>query len=322
MKAAIVTRFGSHWSIEIGEAPKPVPATGELLVRVRAATVNRTDCGELRHPLIERLITRGQPRRTILGLDFAGEVEAVGDGVTAFAPGDRVFGMNPRSRPGAQADYICLPESGAVAAIPAAIPFDQAPVCEGAYYASGTINAFALGPGDEILIYGASGAIGAAAVQLARDRGARVVAVVDGRHVELARSLGAGRVIDRATPEFTGMKERFDFVLDAVGKLPVAKWRRLLTPEGRFAVTDLGPWWQDAPLLLWSAIRRSPRVSVPLPARGSAPGFVRFLAERMAQGRFRAAVDRVYPLHQIAEAYRYVQTGQKAGIVVIDIPAD
>jgi NADPH:quinone reductase-like Zn-dependent oxidoreductase len=319
MKAAIVTRFGSRWSIEVGETPKPVPAPGELLVRVRAATVNRTDCGELLHPLLQRLITRGQPRRRILGMDFAGEVEAVGAAVSAFGPGDRVFGMTPWGRSGGQAEYVCLPETAAVATIPAAVAFDRAPVFEGAYYASGTVDGFGLGSGHGILIYGASGAIGTAAVQLAKYAGANVTAVVAGRHLDLARSLGADRVFDYATPEFGQLGERFDFVLDAVGKMRPRQWRRLLKPGGRFAVTDLGPGGRDVPFLLWSAITRDGRVSVPLPKRGSGRSFADFLSARMAAGDYRAAVDRRYPLSEIADAYRYVLTGQKAGMVVIDV---
>ena len=319
MKAAMVTRFGSRWSIEVGELPRPVPAARDILVRVRAASVSRTDCGELLHPLLQRLIV-GQKRRRVLGMDFAGEVEAVGDGVAAFRPGDRVFGMCPWSGNGGQADYACLPDTAPIAAIPEGVPFDRAPVFEGAYYASATVAAFGLAPGHRILIYGASGAIGTAAVQLAKYAGAEVAAAVAGRHLGLARSLGADRVIDYSTPEFRQLGRDFDFVMDAVGKLPARLWRRLLKPDGRFAVTDLGPWGQDVPFLLWSALTGSGRASVPLPRRGGAQRFVEFLAERMAAGQFRAAVDRTYPLDQIADAYRYVLTGQKAGIVVIDIP--
>jgi NADPH:quinone reductase-like Zn-dependent oxidoreductase len=321
MKAAIVTRFGRRWSIEIREVPKPVPAAGEILVRVRAATVSRTDCGELLHPLLQRIIVRGQPRRTILGMDFAGEVEEVGAGVAGFSPGDRVFGMTPWGRNGGQAETVCLPATAPIGAIPAAVPFDQAPVFEGAYYASATIAEFGLRPGHSILIYGASGAIGTAAVQLAKHAGADVTAVVAGRHLDLARSLGADRAIDYATPEFGQLGECFDFVLDAVGKMRPARWRRLLKPEGRFAVTDLGPRGLDIPPLLWSAITRSGKASVPLPKRGTAQSFLDFLAERMAAGDYRAPVDRKYPVDKIADAYRYVLTGQKAGIVVIDMPA-
>jgi NADPH:quinone reductase-like Zn-dependent oxidoreductase len=230
-----------------------------------------------------------------------------------------VFGMCPYNGNGGQAQYVCLPETAPIASIPANVSFDQAPVFEGAYYASGTVAAFNLGPGHSILIYGASGAIGTAAVQLAKHAGADVTAVVASRHIDLAKSLGADRVIDYATPEFRQLGNGFEFVLDAVGKMTVREWRRLLKPNGRFAVTDLGPWGQDAPFLLWSAITRSGKVSVPLPRRGSGQSFVDFLAARMEAGEFRAAIDRKYPLDGIADAYRYVLTGQKAGIVVIDV---
>jgi NADPH:quinone reductase-like Zn-dependent oxidoreductase len=321
MKAAIVTRFGSRWSIEIRQVSKPAPAANELLVRVRAATVNRTDCGELRHPMFERLvIARGSSPRNVLGMDFAGEVEATGAKVSAFNPGDRVFGLCPRGKNGAQAEYFCMPETGPIALMPSAIPFDAAPVCEGAYYAHASVSKFCA-PGCKALIYGASGAIGIAAVQLAKYFGAHVTAVVATRHLEMARSLGADRVIDYKTREFRKLGKSFDFVLDAVGKMSVLRWRQLVKPDGFFAITDLGPWWQDTPFLLWSAITRSGKVSVPLPPRGSAPQFVNFLKERMEAGQFRAVVDRKYTLDQIADAYRYVQTGQKTGIVVIDVQA-
>jgi len=319
IRAAVVTRFGSRWSIDIRQVPKPAPATGEVLVRVVAATVNRTDCGELRHPVLERLITRRRAKRTILGMDFAGEIETIGPGVSAFTPGDRVFGMCPRGGNGAQAEYFCMPETGPIAAMPSATPFDRAPVCEGAYYAYGSVSKFCTAPGCKTLIYGASGAIGTAAVQLAKYCGAHVTAVVAARHLDMARSLGADRVIDYATPEFGKLGKSFDFVLDAVGKMTVFQWRRLVKPDGFFAITDLGPWWQDAPFLLWSAVTRSGKVSVPLPRRGSARQFVNFLKERMQAGQFRAVVDRKYPLDAIADAYRYVQSEQKTGIVVIDV---
>jgi NADPH:quinone reductase-like Zn-dependent oxidoreductase len=181
------------------------------------------------------------------------------------------------------------------------------------------VTSFGLKAGHKILIYEASGAIGVAAVQLAKYSGAEVTAVVAGRHLALARSLGADRVIDYATPEFHQLGRDFDFVLDAVGKMAVGQWRRLLKVDGRFAVTDLGPWGQDTPFLLWSAVTRGDRVTVPLPPRGSAPALVKFLKERMQAGQFRTAVDRQYPLDAIADGNRYVQTGQKAGIVVIDV---
>lgn len=318
MKAAVVTRFGRNWSIEVREVAKPEPTANEVRVRVHAATVSRTDCGELRHPWIEKLIIRRKSgQRTILGMDFAGVIESVGDGVSLFRPGDRVFGMCPRARDGTQAEYFCMPEDSVIAPMPKGKAFDEVTVFEGAYYASASIGKFCR-PGCKTLVYGASGAIGSAAVQLAKIAGADVTAVVPGRHLELARSLGADRVVDYETTEFRQLGRDFDFVLDAVGKMAVRQWRRLVKPDGHFAVTDLGPWGQDLPFLLWSALSGSSKVSVPLPKRETARAFVEFLKERIEAGEFRAVVDRKYSLDAISDAYRYVQTGQKVGSVVIE----
>ena len=317
MKAAVVTRFGRRWSIEVRDVPKPEPAAGEVLVRVHAATVNRTDCGEMRNPHLMRLMSRA-PIRAILGMDFAGEIASTGHGVSQFKPGDRVFGMSPYGRSGAQAEYVCMPETSAMAPMPDGLPFDRAPVCEGAYYANGSVGKF-VRPGCRTLVYGASGAIGTAAVQLAKYYGADVTAVVATRHMEMAGSLGADRVVDYTKPEYGQLGRSFDFILDAVGKMNVRDWRRLLKPDGHFAVTDLGPGGRDVPFMLWSAITGDGRVSCPLPPRGSGRQFVHFLKDRMEAGEFHAVVDRKYAFDAISDAYRYVYTGQKTGIVVIDV---
>jgi NADPH:quinone reductase-like Zn-dependent oxidoreductase len=322
MKAAIVARYGSHGVIEVRDVPAPVPGPGEVLVRVHAATVNRTDCGELLHPTLIGLLTGGgRSRRNILGMDFAGTVEAVGATSSSFRPGDRVYGMCPFRNDGAQAEYFRMAETGPIARMPSNLRFDQSVVCEGAFYAGPIIEHFALKPGHRILIYGASGAIGTAALQLARNRGAEVTAVVAGRHLELARALGADRAVDYATRAFDELGRTFDFVLDAVGKLGVGRWRRLLKPGGVFAATDAGPWAQNLLFVLWSKVTGSGRVVIPLAKRGSARAFVIKLRDEIEAGRFVPVIDRRYPLAAIAEAYRYVQTGQKAGVVVIDVVA-
>jgi len=203
MKAATIARYGSPGAIEVRDVPAPVPGPDEVLVRVNATTVSRTDCGELLHPTLIRLLTgAGWSRRKILGLDFAGTIEAVGAAASLFRAGDRVFGMCGSRNDGAQAEYFCMRESGAIAHMPSNLRFDQAVVCEGVFYANPIIEHFALKPYHRILIYGASGAIGTAALQLAKDRGAGVVAVVAGRHLGLARSLGADQVVDYTTKEF------------------------------------------------------------------------------------------------------------------------
>ena len=320
MKAAVITRYGSPDVVKILDAPKPTPAADEILIRVHAATVNRTDCAELRaHPFFMRLVSGlRRPRRTIFGLDFAGEVEAVGAGTLSFKPGDRVFGMCPSRSNGAQAEYVSVPER-VVAPMPAGARFDEAVVCEGAFYANAVLKRIDLKPGHRILIYGASGAIGTAMVQLAKSSGAAVTAVVATRHLELVKSLGAGRAVDYTAEDFTRMGETFDFVVDAVGKTSFFRCRKLLKPDGVFATTDLGPWGQNLVLAMWSWITRSNRVVIPVPERIN--GFIGFLKGRMEGGQFRAIIDRKYALAAIADAYRYVETGQKAGIVVIDVVA-
>jgi NADPH:quinone reductase-like Zn-dependent oxidoreductase len=324
MKAAVITRYGSPDVIKILDAPKPAPAADEVLIRVHATTVNRTDSGELRpRPRILGRLLFGlrRPRRTIFGMDFAGVVEAVGAEVRSFKPGDRVFGMCPSRSNGAQAEYVCIPEGAPIAIIPAKTHFDEAVVCEGAFYANSGLKKFHVGRGHKILIYGASGAIGSAAVQLAKAQGAEVTAVVATRHLELLKSLGADRVIDYTAEDFTRIGENFDFIFEAVGKTSFFRCRKLLTPGGTFMATDVGPWGHYLPLILWSSIAKNNRVLVPLPPRGSGPAFVEYLKALVQAGQFRAVIDRRYPLEAIADAYRYVETGQKAGIVVIDVAA-
>jgi NADPH:quinone reductase-like Zn-dependent oxidoreductase len=320
MKAATIARHGSPGVIEIRDVPVPVPGPDEVLVRVHAASVNRSDCGELLHPMLIRLVSgAGRSRRTILGMDFAGIVDAVGAEASLFKPGDRVFGLCPIGNDGAQAEYFRMPETGPIALMPSNLRFDQAVICEGAYYANSSVETLGYGPGHRILIYGASGAIGTAALQLAKLRGAEVVAVVAGRHLALARSLGADLAVDHAGDAFGRLGRDFDFVFDAVGKLGIRRWRRLLKPGGVFATTDRGPWSQNLLFILWSKISGSGRVVIPLAKRGSGQAFVNRLKTMIEAGDYVPVIDRRYPLAEIPDAYRYVQTGEKAGVVVIDI---
>jgi NADPH:quinone reductase-like Zn-dependent oxidoreductase len=322
VRAAVNTRYGPPEVLAIREVPKPEPVAGEVRVRVHATTVTRTDCGMLlADPFIVRFFMGlSRPRRTILGMDFAGEVDAVGAGVTAFAPGDRVFGMSPAEY-GAHAEYLCVAAAGAIAHMPAGMRFDECVVCEGASYAQMYLDAFGLAAGDAILVYGASGAIGTAAVQLAKAAGARVVAVVSMRHLDLAASLGADRVVDYTAGDFTAIDETFDSVFDAVGKTTYFRCRKLLKPGGTYAGTDFGPWLQNPLLAVWSKLTGRRRVVFPTPDDDDAT-IAPFLRARMEAGGFRAVVDRRYPLERIADAYRYVMTRKKTGIVVIDVTGE
>ena len=219
MKAAVSERYGPPEVIEIRDVPKPAPGPAEVLVRVCTSTVTRTDLGMLRpHPWFVRLFEGlWRPRRRILGFDFAGVVEARGRDATKFERGDRVFGLSVPGF-GAHAEYLCVPEDGAVALVPGGKAFHEVVACEGAYYADTCMKVLGLEAGDSILIYGASGAIGTAAVQLAKARGADVTAVVPTHCLELARALGADHTIDYTVRDFTEVGKRFACVLDAVGK--------------------------------------------------------------------------------------------------------
>lgn len=316
MRAATIDRYGPPGTIRLRDVPKPNPGAGEVRVRVCAGTVNRTDTATLRgHPLFARTMTGLlRPKMHILGMDFAGVIDAVGADVATFTVGERVFGLLPE-RFGGHAEYVCLPADVAIARIPDGLAFDKAVVGEGAWYAHSTTKR--LEAGQRCLIYGASGAIGTAAVQLAKMRGAEVTAVVGERHIALAHSLGADRVVNYEAEEFTAIGETFDLVFDAVGKTSWFACRPLLKKGGIFAATDLGPYWSNIFLGAWFDLTGSRRVGVPFPE--DAPGFLRELAGLMAKGRFRGVFDRCYRLSEIVEAFRYVETGQKTGIVVLDI---
>ena len=318
MKAVVNERYGSPDSLEIRDIPTPQPQIGEILVKVHATTVSRTDSCALRaHPFFVRPYTGLlRPKRKVLGLDFAGTVEAVGQGVRRFTLGDRVFGLTPGGY-GAHAEYVCLPADSMVAVMPPGKRFAEVVVCEGAWYADTYLKKFKLKPGHKILIYGASGAIGTSAVQLAKIYGADVTAVVSTPHLDLARWLGADPVVDYTAEDFTKIGETFDFVLDAVGKTSFLRCRPLLKPHGVFAATDFGPWWQNVILAMWSSLTGSGRVMFPTPRRDRS--FIKFLKARLEADEFQAVIDRAYRLENIADAYRYAETEQKAGIVVIEV---
>lgn len=317
MKAALITRYGSPDVIRVAEVAKPIPGPGELLVKVHATSVNRTDCGELVGGIARLAYGLRRPRRQIFGMDVAGVIEQVGPGTTLFAPGERIFGMCPGRRNGAQAEYVCLPERAPISTLPPNIAFEEAPICEGPFYASALIKGVPIGPNTKLLVFGASGAIGSAAVQLAKERGAEVTAAIEPRHLELGHRLGADHVIDSTSARFSELGRSFDVVFDAVGKMPIRQWRRLKKPDGIFATTDVGPKAQNLFAWIGARIVRSPKIRIPVPTRASAVPFVAKLRDMLAEGRFHPVIDRTYPLDDIVDAYRYVQSGAKAGVVVV-----
>jgi NADPH:quinone reductase-like Zn-dependent oxidoreductase len=305
--------------VRVAEVEKPAAKNGEVLVRVHATTVNRTDCGlRAAKPFIYRFFTGlRRPRLTVLGNEFAGEVEAVGGGVTSFKAGDRVFGFNDISF-GAHAEYMTMPEDGLLATMPANLTYEEAaPGTEGSHYALALLRTAKLQSGQDVLVNGATGAIGSAAVQLLKTMGAEVTAVCGAEHMELVRGLGADRVIDYTAEDFTRDERRYDVVMDAVGKSSFGRCRRLLKPGGLYLSTDLGPLSQNPVLALVTPLFGGRRVRFPIPRQDQ--GTVTYLKERIESGAFRPLIDRRYRLDQIVEAYRYVETGRKVGNVVITI---
>ena len=319
MKAAVQTRYGPPEVVQISEIDKPTIKADELLIKVHATTVNRTDCGfRSAKPFIVRFFSGlTRPRATVLGNEFAGVVEEVGSGVVSFGVGDRVFGYND-DRFGAHAEYMSISESQPLATIPEGLAFeDAAPSTEGSHYALSFIQTAKVQAGQDVLVYGATGAIGSAAVQLLKSLGAIVTAVCSTENVELVKGLGADRVVDYMTEDFTQDEQSYHVVIDAVGKSSYGRCKRLLNHNGIYLSSDLGPRSQNPILAIVTPIFGGKRVKFPIPKQDK--GMARHFKELIESGRFKPVIDRTYSLDQIVEAYRYVETGQKIGNVVISV---
>jgi len=330
MKAAVSRRYGPPKVVHTEEVDTPIPGDNELLVGIRATTVNRTDCGyRSGKPFMIRFFGGWRrPKTLVWGSEFAGVVAAVGPAVTRFRVGDRVCGYCEGTF-GAHAEYMAIRETRLVVPIPEGRSFEQAaPSTEGSHYALSFFRKVGLGPGSDLLVYGATGAIGSAAVQIAKDLGARVTAVCGTKHLALVKGLGADRVVDYQTEDFTKDQQKYDLVLDAVGKSSFFRCRRLLKPKGVYSATDR-PWaykhFLFIPVLIgWLAqvaithLFRGRRVVFVVPHKD--PEGIKYLKGLIESGKFKPVLDEHrYTLDQIVEAYRFVETGQKIGNVVITV---
>ena len=324
MRAVVYDKYGPPDVLRLEEVAKPVPKEDEVLVRVHATTVTRADVhtreanrsnGRAMSLLSRSISGLRRPRQPILGREFAGEVEAVGAAVSEFAVGDRVFGLSGFTF-GAHAEFMCIRESARIARMPAGMSFEEAaPICDGALNALMCLKQADLRKGRTILIYGASGAIGTAGVQLARYFGADITAVCSTKNLELVRSLGADAVIDYTQEDFTKNGQTYDVIFDAVGKLSFRRSRASLEPGGIYLPTD-GP-----VNLMWALMpsrKGAKRVVFQIPPRQPKKD-VLFLKELIEDGKFRPVIDRSYPLEDVIEATRYVETQQKTGNVVLTV---
>jgi len=323
VKAVVHDRYGPPEVLRIEDVPKPAPARDEVVIRVRATGVTRSDthlrAGE---PSLGRLFSGVlRPKRRILGHELAGEVEAVGNDVTEFAPGDRVFGALPylALSTGAHAEYMCVPQRFPIAHMPAGMAFEEAgAICDGAMLTLNVLRPAGPLEGKRVLVFGASGSLGTAAVQLAKHFGAHVTAVCKPEALGLVRSLGAHQAIDSTRGDFTKRGETYDVIIDAVGKnhpYSFRRCRRSLNPGGAYLPTD---GFRNVFLGLWHKRFGDRKVLFELPPRMRKED-VLFVKQLIEAGEYRPVIDRAYPLEDAVDAHRYVQTGHKTGNVVLTL---
>lgn len=323
MKAIIQTKYGAPDVLQLHEVEKPAPADNEVLIRIHATTVSMTDAifrgGN--DPMARLATGLFKPKATIPGGEFAGEIEAIGKDVTRFKVGDQIFGTAAPSTD-AHAEYISLPEEGALALKPENMTYEEAvTIHSGALTALPNLQGAAnIQPGQKILIIGASGSIGSSAVQLAKSFGAEVTGVCSTANVALVKSLGADNVIDYTREDFTKTIETYDIIFDSVGKSSFSKAKRALNQDGIYLTTVISG--AILPQMLWTSKfgkKKAMIVFAGLRSTTEKNAYLTLLLKLVEAGKYRPVIDRCYPLEQIAEAHRYVDTGHKKGNVVITV---
>jgi NADPH:quinone reductase-like Zn-dependent oxidoreductase len=296
-----------------------VPANDEVLIRVHATTVTRTDCGvRAAHPFFARAFTGlARPKRRIAGMELAGEVVGVGPAVTEFKVGDRIFGI----KGGANAEYVCAPQTVPIASMPAGMSFEEAAaVCDGACTALSCLRGAGTLTGRNIVVYGASGSIGTAAVQWARHFDAHVTAVCNTKNLDLVRSLGADEVVDYTREDFTKNGRTYDVIFDAVGKHSFRRCRRSFNSGGIYLTVDLGFMYHVPLVALITRFAGSRRAKLGIGRYRK--GDLALVKQLVDEGKFRPVIDRTYTLDEVVEAARYVESGQKTGSVVLRVRTD
>lgn len=314
MKAAIRSKYGSPDVLSIEEVEIPKAGDNEILVRVYAATVNRTDCAILcAKPFLMRFFTGlVRPKLQTTGTDFAGKIVAMGKNVSGFKVGDKVWGFNGFGLQ-SHAEYISISEKSAVLLMTANITYEQAAAsAEGAFYALDAVNMVRPKAGQKALVYGATGAIGSAMVQFLKFYGLYVTAVCGGENVELVKSLVADDVIDYKTDDFTKDKGKYDFVFDAVGKASFSQCKSLLKENGVYTSSE-----PNLAEVLFTQLFGGKRVKFRPPK--NIKGSLNFIGALIEQGKFMPIIDRTYTLEKIGEAFDYVASGKKTGNVIINM---
>lgn len=317
MKAAFRSKYCKPQDLKVREVAKPTIKGHEILVKVYATTVNRTDCAILEGKpfIMQFFVGLGKPKSPLVGTDFAGIVEAVGSSVNSFQVGDKVWGFDDLGL-NSQAQFMAIDAKKSILKIPNNTTFEQATAsAEAAHYAYNFLSKVKFKAGEKVMVHGGTGGIGSAAIQFLKYHGLVVTATCKTESIELVRSIGADRVIDYTQEDFTKDKERYHYVFDAVGKSSFGKCKKILLPKGIYTSSELGDWSQNPFLALITPLFGQKKVVFPVPLDiKRSLGFVKSLLE---QHQFKPLIDRIYPLDQIQEAYKYVASGQKIGNVVI-----
>jgi NADPH:quinone reductase-like Zn-dependent oxidoreductase len=322
MKAIVYTKYGPPEVLQITEVEKPVPGANEVLIRIHASTVTAVDCTfRAGKPFIGRLFNGlRKPKNPIPGTELAGEIESAGIDVTRFKTGDRVFGTTLIS--GACAQFTCLPEDGATLALqPSGMTDEEAVGCDGLLTALPFLrDAGKIQSGQKVLVYGASGSVGTAAVQLAKYFGAEVTGVCSAANLELVKSLGAGTVIDYTNEDFTQNGQIYDIIFDAVGKISFSRCKRSLNENGIFLEAALTS--AILPQMLWTSMTGRKKAKIAFTGLRSPSARTKdliIIKGLMEAGNIIPVIERTYPLEQTAEAHRHVEKGHKKGNVVITV---
>ncbi len=318
MKAAIRRHYGSPKGITIEEIEKPLPNDNEILIKVYATTVNRTDCANLTaKPFIMRFILGlFRPIKIILGTDFAGEVVAVGENIKSHNLTDKVFGFTDTGL-NSQAEYITLTPKGNILSIPENIDYKQAAASlEGAHYAYSFIHKVNIQPGQKILINGATGGIGSALLQFVKQFNVQVTATCNTKNIGLIQSLGADKIYDLSTEDFTSDTEKYDFIFDTVGKSTFGKCKPLLKKGGVYISSELGPYAQNLFFAAFTPLQKNKKVIFPIPF--GVEKTLPYIKHLLTTGKFKPVIDREYSLADIPEAYEFVMQGEKTGNVIVN----
>jgi NADPH:quinone reductase-like Zn-dependent oxidoreductase len=318
MKAAIRRRYGSINQINIENIERPIPKDNEVLIKVFATTVNRTDCANLTaKPFIMRFVLGMlNPRKIIMGTDFAGEVVAAGKNIRSFNINDKVFGFNDIGLE-SQAEYLITTEEN-LFSIPEKIDYKQAAASlEGAHYAYTFVHKVDIEAKHKILINGATGAIGSALLQFVKQYDVQITATCNTKNIKLIQSLGADKIYDYTKEDFTKSKEKYDFIFDAVGKSTFGKCKSLLKDKGVYISSELGPYCQNIFYALSTSKSSTKKVIFPIPF--SKQETIPYIINLLKTEKFKPVIDREYSLEDIAKAYEYVLTGNKTGNVVINV---